>query len=179
MHQPEPNPFVGYVRDRALDFIDIVRFKLHAGSIGASVRATTLIQIGFVHTNGPVFGLERRAFGSWHEYRTSGGVSAAYQTDIETFYVWGNEFADPTSAWNNFFHRGVIRNGSYWDDGRDRPFSIGAEAHLGIGLDIGFYPGELLDFVLGIFTLDIMQDDLWEIAGDPMYIEPGTPLPPL
>jgi len=179
MGQAPASPFVGYVRDRALDFIDILRIKLQFGGIGAAARVTSLVQLGVVFTNGPAFGLERRAFGTWYEYKFAAGLSMAYQTDIETSYIWGNEFADPMSAWNQMAPRGYVRNGSYWDDGRDRPFSIAAEAHLLIGADVAVYPEELLDFVLGFFTIDILQDDLWEVSGDPFFNQPGPgPLPP-
>lgn len=177
MATPPVNPIAGYMRDRALDFIDILRLKFHAGSFGVAARATTIAQIGLVYTDGPAFGLERRAFGSWWESRFAAGISAAYTTSINTHYAWGNEFADPMGAWNQMFHRGYIRSGDYWDDGRDRPLSIGAEAHFLIGVDGAVYPEEIADFILGIFTIDILEDDLMWVSGDPLWNQPPPPGP--
>ena len=52
--------------------------------------------------------------------------------------------------------------------------------HLLLGVDVAVYPEELVDFVLGIFTVDILRDDLWEVSGDPFFNQTGPgQLPPL
>jgi len=154
-----------YLTDRFLDLCDVARIKVGAGGFGVNARATTLVQLGAVFTQGTYVGWERRSIGVWQEDRFAGGFSAAYQTTITTTFMQGNEFADPTSDWNRLFlDRGYVRNGTnLFDDGRNRPLSVAAEVHLGIGVDVAVYPEELIDFVLGIFTVDILADDLVNI----------------
>ena len=38
-------------------------------------------------------------------------------------------------------------------------FDVELELGLGVYLDAGWSPGEVLDFVLGLFTLDLAGDD--------------------
>ena len=171
-----------YFQDRANDFLDIFRVRLSAArqakGFGFHIRATCVAQAGALYFEGEHFGLDRRAIGVWREKRFAGGLSAMYFTDITNDIVYGNRFTDVDDVWSETQERGIVRNNIYWDDGRNHPFSIGAEVQLGIlpGVDIGLYPTELVDFVVGIFTLDPWDDDLMRIEYLRPYPEEEQPL---
>ncbi|MCX7765283.1 MAG: hypothetical protein N2246_01050 [Candidatus Sumerlaeia bacterium] len=158
-----------YFRDRGNDFLDIFRLRISAArqakGFGFHARVTTLAQIGGVYFEGEHVGLDRRAIGVWREERFSGGISALYFTDVNNDVVYGNRFTDLNDVWSQVKDRGIVRNNVYWDDGRHHPFSVGAEVQLGLlpGLDVGLYPTEAIDFLVGIFTLDPWDDDLMRI----------------
>ncbi len=160
------NPVLKYCRDRTYDFLDIFRLRLsapkQAQGVGFHVRATSLAQVGVVHFAGEHFGIDRRAIGTWREQRTEGGFSLLYFSDIENDILWGNRFTDLGTSWSQVVERGIVRNNVYWDDGRHHPFSVGAELQVGLlpGIDVGLYPQEAIDFLLGFFTLDPWDDDL-------------------
>lgn len=177
-----------YFQDRANDFLDIFRFRLSAAreakGFGFHIRATCLAQVGALYFDGEHFGMDRRAIGVWREKRFAGGLSAVYFTDVTNDIVYGNRFTDVDDVWSEAQERGIVRNNIYWDDGRNHPFSIGAEVQLGIlpGVDIGVYPTELVDFVVGIFTLDPWGDDLMRIEylrPYPEEVELFEPIQPL
>ncbi len=157
---------LGYFRDRGNDFLDIFRLRLSAPrqlmGFGFHLRATALAQVGILYFQGEHFGLDRRALGVWREERFTGGISALYYTDVVNDIVYGNRFTDEDDIWSLWQERGIVRNNIYWDDGRRHPVSIGVEVQLAIlpGVDVGIYPTELVDFVVGFFTLDPWDDDL-------------------
>ncbi|GAB4323395.1 MAG: hypothetical protein Kow0059_18750 [Candidatus Sumerlaeia bacterium] len=154
-----------YFIDRGNDLLDIVRLRIgvphKAHAFGVKARVTSLAQLGFVWFEGAQYGLDRRALGQWHEGRTEGGVSLAYFSNVQNESGWGNRFLRADDPWTTFQARGIVRNDLYWDDGRRHPLSIGAELQTGIlpGLDLGIYPGEVLDFLFGFLTLDYWDDD--------------------
>ena len=101
--------------------------------------------------------------------------------------LWGNGFLDVLSDWSAMTDSRLVRDGEYHDDGRRRPLSCAAEFQLPYlpGIDVGVYPGEAVDFVMGWFGLDAFDDDLARLE---RYCEPGpepveieaeeTPCPP-
>jgi|GEM_PF-525901 len=155
-----------YFRDRGNDFLDIFLLRVSAArgarGIGLHARATCLAQIGMVYFEGEHFGLDRRGIGVWKEKRTQGGVSLFSFSSVQNEIVWGNYFLQEDTPWINFEERGLVRNDVYWDDGRKHIFSLKAEVQPGIlpGLELGLYPFESLDFLVGLFTLDPQNDDL-------------------
>lgn len=174
-----PAGIIEYFRDRGEDFLDIFRLRFlvpeRAEGYGVKVRATALAQAGYVHFNGNAYGMDRRAIGHNVERRTEGGISVIYFSKTQMAYVWGNQYLDPESRWNQVHPRGVVRNIPAWDDGRLHPDSIGAEVQLGVlGFDIGLYPLEALDFAFGILTFDVYRDDRAYVDSLPSY--PGIPL---
>jgi hypothetical protein len=155
---------IEYFRDRGEDLLDVFRLRFmvpyRAEGYGLKARVTSLAQAGYVHFNGSAFGMDRRAIGQVHEKRTEGGVSVVYFSRTQMEKVRGNDYLDSDAIWNQAAPRGIMRRGSSWDDGRLHPVSVGAEVELGaFGLDVGAYPTEAIDFVLGWLFLDIYKDD--------------------
>ena len=157
---------LGYVRDRGADFLDLFLIRVSAPrgirGIGFRARATALVQLGAVYFEGEHFGMDRRGIGVWRERRTQGGLGLLFFTSVENDVIWSNYFLEEDTPWMNFEERGLVRNDVCWDDGRKHFFSINAEVQLAIlpGLELGVYPIELIDFAMGLFTLDPQNDDL-------------------
>lgn len=155
-----------YFKDRFFDLADLMRIQVKIPnkmySISVNARCTSLAQAGGGYFSGHNFGLDRRGAGLWKENKIDGGISLLYFTDIKNQMSFGNAFTDIDSDWSQFSPRGIVRNLPYWDDGRNQPLSIGVEAQFFFlpGLDIGFYPEELVDFVTGIFGMDLKEDDM-------------------
>lgn len=154
-----------YWRDRWLDLRDVFGLRVSGASggrgAGILVRATALAQIGAVTFDGEHAGLDRRAIGVWRERRLQGALGPLAYTRIRTRTLRGNEFAGPDSDWAKATPRGIVRDGEYWDDGRERPFACGVELQPGIlpGFEARFDPVELMDFLLGWATIDLYDDD--------------------
>jgi hypothetical protein len=160
---------LNYFRDRANDFLDMFMFRVSAARKGAGfglhARATILAQAGWIYFDGEQFGMDRRGMGLWRERKMEGGVSLLYFTDVLDDVAYGNQFTDKDSLWSTTAYRGIARNDVYWDDGREHLDSIIVEAHLLIlpGIEVGFYPSEAMDFIVGLLTLDPWEDDLARI----------------
>jgi len=153
-----------YCKDRFHDTLDL--FRLRAGfprdgkAIGLKARVTSLAQVGYVAFDGTYVGLDRRGVGIVDERRREAGVSVAYGSYNEMEPTFGNGFLKSNSDWSVVEDRRILRNLPYWDDGRQRHLSVGAEVATPLfALDVGVYPEEALDFVLGIFAIDIFNDD--------------------
>ncbi|MCB2154318.1 hypothetical protein KQI84_05490 [bacterium] len=174
-----------YVEDRVCDFADMFRLRVgvprHGEGYGVKARATSLAQIGFVHYNGHYFGMERRALGLSEERRTEGGISVFYSSANEMIPNWGNQFLSANTLWSEIENRRIMRNYEYWDDGRGHFLSVGAEVATPIlGIDVGVYPSEALDFVTGFVCIDPFNDDQLMLDRNPdfIYTEPTTPPEP-
>lgn len=156
-----------YGKDRFHDLLDI--FRLRGGipedgkGLGVKAKVTSLAQVGYVHFNGRMYGMERRALGATYERRTEGGLSLLYGSLSEMEPLHGNSFLQANSGWSMIEDRRIIRNLPHWDDGRRRFLGIGAEIATPLfALDAGVYPEEAIDFVLGWVGMDIYDDDeLW------------------
>ncbi len=173
------SPRGNYFTDRFHDFLDIFRFRAgfpeSGKAIGLKVRATSAAQLGYVYFEGQYAGLDRRAIGVVDERRIEGGISFLYGSMNEMIPSRGNSFLMPNSDWNAIKDRRILRNLPHWDDGRLRHLSIGAEVATPLfALDVGIYPEEILDFVVGFTTLDIFKDDERSMR-TPRYFYPTTP----
>ncbi|MCX7014016.1 MAG: hypothetical protein NTW86_15925 [Candidatus Sumerlaeota bacterium] len=159
-----------YLRDRAWDLTDLVRLRIglpkDPASAGLHVRATRLLEAGAVRFDGTMVGMDRRAFGVLHEERTELGASVVYYSQVITDVRHGNQFTDVDSDWSRRRDRGIVRNYKGWDDGRHHPFSLGLEIEFPFlpGIDIGLYPEELGDFVLGFVGVDLYDDDKTDVV---------------
>ncbi len=153
-----------YFKDRGNDILDILRFRAGAPyegkAFGLKARATALAQLGYVDWEGKYAGINRRGIGIIDERRREGGVSLAYISFNEMEPVAGNKYLMGNNEWTENRDRRIIRNEPHWDDGRQRHLSFGAELATPLfGIDVGVYPEEALDLVLGILTIDILRDD--------------------
>ena len=106
-----------------------------------------------------VLGLDYAA-GSYRTARTSFALLPAVFTWTDatpTDYEWlvpesGAEFKQRSWVWN----RENRRTNRY---ARIHAFDIEAQVAIVAYLDVGWSPGEFVDFVLGFFTIDIAKDD--------------------
>ncbi|MBI1852121.1 MAG: hypothetical protein HYR85_17415 [Planctomycetes bacterium] len=122
-----------YLPNRVIDLFDVVRFGVDVGpGFGVEGEVTEALQAGVMT-------------------RTS--VGAGFQTlrhlpvkiGAETYAAVGPLAASPTV--------GLPWYRNKWD--------VRAEAHVAIiGAHVAINPAEILDFVLGFLTIDLMDDDL-------------------
>lgn len=153
-----------YCADRGNDLLDVLRIRGGApdGGKGGGLKArvTSLAQVGYVYFDGTYAGMDRRGIGVVDERRREGGVSLAYGSYNNMEPRHGNFFLKTDTPWSMLEDRRLLRNLPYWDDGRKRFLSVGAEVATPlVALDLGVYPEEALDFVLGFTTIDIFNDD--------------------
>lgn len=175
------NVVADYFVDRGHDILDIFRIRAGAPSngegYGAKARLTSAAQLGYVNFDGYYAGLNRRGIGVSHEDREEGGISFLYFSEHTMETKTGNVFLHESTDWAKIRDRRLERNLPYWDDGQGDPLGIGAEIATPIlALDAGIYPVEAVDFVLGIFTIDIYEDDRLSIQNDPW--DPMVPTTP-
>ncbi len=169
-----------YLKDRGHDLLDLIRLRggipKDAQAIGVKARATTLAQAGYVAFEGTYYGMDRRAVGIVEEERREAGVSVFYGSFNSMIPTMGNGFLKGETPWHVVEDRRFLRNLPYWDDGRKRPLSLGAEVATPIlALDAGVYPAEALDLALGLFTIDLMNDD--ELRGHRTPYQQATTAP--
>lgn len=155
---------VQYFKDRGTDFLDIFRVRVgmpnNGNGYGAKVRATALLQAGFVHFDGDYIGLDRRGIGWMEERRTEGGISLAYASRHETIPRWGNQYLMAETLWSEIRDRRIVRNDHYWDDGRGDLLGFSVEVATPIGaIDLGVNPSQAVDFVVGFLLIDPFKDD--------------------
>jgi len=127
-----------YIPDRVLDLFDIVRARVRLGpGFAVGARATEYADV-FVGAYASVYiglpGPRGRRFP-----RLPVGLESKTGAEVSV--------ADVT-----------VEGGLGPDYGMTE-FGFGGQLGL-IGFDVGIDPGEILDFVLGLFTIDIMDDDL-------------------
>jgi hypothetical protein len=127
-----------YIPNRIFDLLDIVRLRLRLGpGFAGDIRATELFD-AFAGSYSSVFigipGPRRNDFPNWPwGYENRGGAEVSV-LDAAT-------------------------------DGRDGPHYGIAEIGLGVhflllGADVGVDPWEAVDFLTGILTIDLVEDDL-------------------
>jgi hypothetical protein len=154
----EKSPLATYFEDRFLDFWDIFGIKFHMGT-GLLIhgRVTKFAQAGLGFVDGDKFGFKGRELGYWHEWRGEVGVSVFYINTAKKNPIVGNKFL--FEAARKAETEEVLDIDIYRDDDRDR-WSVGATVHaLFIGIDVEIQLKELFDFLVGIFTLDMVKDD--------------------
>lgn len=153
-----------YFADRFHDVLDVVRLRAgipdEGEGYGVKARVTSAAQLGYVNFDGSYAGINRRGIGVSREDREEGGISFLYFSEHAMQTRAGNTFLYGNTDWAKVRDRRLERNKPYWDDGQGDPLGIGAEVATPIlALDLGVYPIEIADFALGIFTIDMMEDD--------------------
>lgn len=176
-----------YLRNRANDTLDVFSCD---GAVGpgfyAEVRATDVLALGLGGYEAETRGLHGRFAGTAQRSATglgpliAGGMgrepdlAPMLAGDPSTF----DRNQDPPGCqfllWPGMDTHG---HGSLYGDYPEserllRLADVGATAHLGyVGFRVGFSPGELLDLALGLFGLDIADDDVFPV-------QPKTPKAP-
>jgi len=117
------------------------------------VRATKLAQlVGGVSDSWRV-GFRGRSAGVWREKRKEAGFSLLYYQKVERERISGwieNFRADEMDLDTADIYAGD-KDRSYW--------GVGATIHAGILVDLNIRPMQAVDFVLGLFTIDVLDDD--------------------
>lgn len=155
-YQQEINQWTGnekigiYLKDRALDFFDILQADVSAGDGWvANAHVTKWLQAGGGYMNhGLRWGLLKRAAGTWSDDRVEGGVAAGfnlYWVDIERIPIWGT---------STLFEHEFSYEGPDYLCNRDRHWSdVGAQLHMAwVGASVNFSPCEAMDFMMGLFA---------------------------
>ena len=143
-----------YFKHRWRDLIDIVDFSVGAGpGFLINVRATKMFQaVGGVSDAWRV-GFRGRSFGVWREKRKECGFSLLYYQKVQRERIAGwieSMRADEMD---------LDTDDSYGGD-KDRSFlGAGFTIHAGILIDVNIRPAQAADFVLGLFSIDILEDD--------------------
>ena len=154
------NPVLMYLSERGWDLMDIMGLRFGGGdTFYVRARATKLGIVGLGFFKGNWFGFRRRAGGCWREERIEGGASLFYFVNYKREPLRGNGFlfsdrfpkvTAPPEPWGC---TEIQDSDFHWLD-------IGAGVGLiAVALDVEVSPREVLDFVFGIFCLDICQDD--------------------
>ena len=148
-----------YSKARFRDLGDIVRGHVMAGvGFDAHVEVTTFVGLGFGAYHANAWGWGDRYFGHWKEVVSDFGVIVINSHNERTEGV-------PRVSGSHRFRLYSAFNGGqgpvYTTDAPRRAdwLTLRATAFVFVGVDVELRPGELLDFVAGIFGADPSQDD--------------------
>ncbi len=153
-----------YLRDRGLDLLDPLRFSLSAGpELSIDVQATDLLHVmvgGGQHVEA---GMHGRRFGAGSFLHLGlpvvpfleGGVLYGRSLFTETRGAWrAEDVADECYLVHSF---------GFAPTNPDPSWIHALDVEVGftvlVGARAGFSVGELLDFLLGLVTIDIADDD--------------------
>lgn len=128
---------VWYVPNRVLDFTDMFRFRVRAGlGLAANVRITKYADVYAGQYNAVYAGLPGPRMGK------------------ELGWVVGREQEKGLKL------LGVDATDDFVHEANYSPTEFDAGIHLVVlGLEIGFDPVELGDFIVGLFLIDVREDD--------------------
>lgn len=177
-----------YFADRGNDFLDIFGLNVSYGAgVLVNVRATQFAQVGLVAFSGARFGFNGRRCLSWYEESIEIGISPFYYgREVSTasmssnmpeihqvmrvytllgpiFALFETEESDVTPQSEKGSFAIIFREDGdkSFDEAYDRRlFDIGFSVHcLLVGIEVFVNPAEAIDFVLGLFTIDLSGDD--------------------
>ena len=135
-----------YFKDRGCDTLDIFTLAVEDQTLACSVQI--LYPLGFSSAEGKGFGLREGYTGSYD-----------YVEKLQMIIPYSNVYIDMT-----FNPENDKRNKGYYYTTEDilhwRSTVIGANIGVIYGLRAGISLAEVLDFVLGFGTVDIMSDDI-------------------
>jgi len=142
----------GYLRRRAADFADMARLNVGGGygsSFDASVTRYARFSAGG-YENVVKAGFVGRRGGVWKEQR-QGVAFVAGLTETSREPICGNAFLPPPETENGL---------QPWYADKERGVTeISISLLVFGGLEVGFDPGQMLDFFLGWAGIDIYGDD--------------------
>jgi hypothetical protein len=154
-------PGCAYVQDRGLDLAQVVDASMGVSEgFEANLRATKALQVGFGGYRGIAwFGLKDGVLDLWQEERTELGIGPLYVHEV--FRSEGRRVLD-------------IQHPLFGDPGwRDASFDLSHLTDRGLfdigltvnviflGVDLAASPAELVDFVAGLTTFDVLEDDVY------------------
>ena len=122
---------------------DSARHAGHPGARSGGHYKVTLVSAGF----------RGRSAGIWREKRKEVGVSLLYYQQVER---------TPIKGWVESFRSDKmdLDTAAVYANNNDRSFlGIGATIQAGVLVDVNVRPMQAADFVLGWFTIDILDDD--------------------
>ena len=143
-----------YFLSRWYDLIDCVDFSVGGGpGFLINVRATKLAQAIGGYSDAYRVGFRGRSAGFWREKRKEIGVSVLYYQQVERERITG---------WVESFRteKMDLDTSNVYANNNDRSFlGIGATVHVLVLVDVNVRPMQALDFALGWFTIDVLEDD--------------------
>lgn len=143
-----------YFLSRWYDLIDIVDFSFGAGpGFLINAHATKFAQVGFGYGDAYHVGFRGRSAGIWREKRLEAGVSLLYYQKVKRERVTG---------WVESFRADKmdLDTATVYANNNDRAFTgIGAHVQALIMVNVNVRPAQAADFVLGWFTVDVLDDD--------------------
>src|SRR5439155_19090791 len=133
---------------------DCVDFSVRAGpGFLVNVRATKLAQAVGGYSDAYHVGFRGRSAGVWREKRLEAGVSLLYYQKVKRERVTG---------WVESFRADKmdLDTATVYANNNDRAFlGCGAMVHALIMVNVNVRPAQAADFVLGWFTVDVLDDD--------------------
>jgi hypothetical protein len=158
-HSANGGPSVGkqashYFLSRWYDLCDCVDFSVGGGpGFLINAHATKLAQIGGGYSDAYHVGFRGRSAGFWREKRHEIGVSLLYYQKIKRERITG---------WVESFRSDKmdLDTSAVYANAVDRGFTgVGVTVHALVLVDVNVRPMQALDFALGWFTIDILDDD--------------------
>ncbi len=131
-----------YMENRRKDLTDIVNINATAVSVGLAANVGPL-SLGYFENNGIIGGSGGRV------KLGLGGVVVEQERGAYSGVVYPFEFMEGETRSDNFYNENLPAFGSV---GIDLGFIVG------IGVEVDFV--QAVDFLLGIFTIDILDDDV-------------------
>lgn len=164
-----------YAEQRGRDFLDIFRLEAHLGpSMQADLKATELLHLGFGSSRGARSGFNYGVLETHqvmeHHLPASLVISMIDDRAVGLHTIsWGLE----TTQHKCYVVMAGVLNDSTWgvDAIHFFDFEIGLYV-LFPGVRVGFSPGELLDFILGIWTFDLANDDDYDGRAGKRFMRP-------
>jgi len=178
-----------YMSDRGADLLDTFGIQIGGGgTLYARARLTKFGMLGAGFFKGKWLGIHSRAVGLWREKRLEGGVSVLYESEYERSEMRGNSFMQdemflPTSSRRPNKRGWLPIDKRVWELADDDYHW--ADIGLGVGLlavaaEVHVSPFEIADFLLGIYGVDVANDDARNRPAEetPGAAEPSTPVGP-
>jgi len=168
----EPGPKkLNYLSARFFDMMDILELNMGVDS-QVSLYAVASVEpfaVGGGLYDGEKLGMDGRLFGQWSEKRMEidlaieGFVRYNKTPNAGNSYL-RDAFYSPhsnTLSTDDAFYKDWGLSPRY-DDHEKRILDITAEVHLiALGIDVGISPVETLDFITGLFGIDVICNDDW------------------
>ena len=143
-----------YFLSRWYDLCDCVDFSVGGGpGFLINAHATKLAQAGFGYSDAYHVGFRGRSAGFWREKRLEAGVSLLYYQKVKRERITG---------WVESFRseKMDLDTSAVYANAVDRGFTgVGLTVHALVLVDVNVRPMQVLDFALGWFTIDVLDDD--------------------